>query len=72
LLLDPDGNRAEAVHTERAGRVPDGRIDHLWLRVRDPAASKRLYATIGAHAGLWIGVEEPDHVQVLAETSASR
>jgi catechol 2,3-dioxygenase-like lactoylglutathione lyase family enzyme len=28
FLLDPDGNSAEAVHSERARPVPDGRIDH--------------------------------------------
>ena len=44
--------------------MPDGCIDHLWFRVRDPAASKRFYTTIAPHAGLRIGVDEPDHVQV--------
>jgi hypothetical protein len=38
FLLDPDGNSAEAVHTEREDPVPDGCVDHLWIRVRDPAA----------------------------------
>src|SRR5579875_661944 len=38
FLLDPDGNSVEAVHTKRKDPAPDGRIDHLWLRVRDPAA----------------------------------
>ena len=68
FLLDPDGNSAEAVHTEREAPVPDGRIDHLWLRVRDVAASRRFYATIAPHAGLRIAVEEPDGVQVLGES----
>src|ERR671926_2010171 len=67
FLLDPDGNSAEAVHTEREDPVPDGRIDHLWIRVRDPAASKRFYTTIAPHAGLRIGVDEPDHVQLVGE-----
>jgi catechol 2,3-dioxygenase-like lactoylglutathione lyase family enzyme len=67
FLLDPDGNSAEAVHTERADPVPDGRIDHLWIRVRDPAASKRFYATIAPHAGLRIAVDEPARVQVVGE-----
>ena len=39
FLRDPDGNSAEAVHDERARPVPDGRIDHLWIRVADLAAS---------------------------------
>ena len=67
FLLDPDGNSAEAVHTERENPVPDGCIDHLWFRVRDPAASKRFYTTIAPHAGLRIGVDEPDHVQMVGE-----
>src|SRR5919201_4600468 len=64
FLLDPDGNSAEAVHTEREDPVPDGRVDHLWIRVRDPAASKRFYTTIAPHAGLRIGADEPDRVAV--------
>jgi len=67
FLLDPDGNSAEAVHTEREDPVPDGRVDHLWIRVRDPAASRRFYTTIAPHAGLRIGVDEPDHVQLVGE-----
>jgi catechol 2,3-dioxygenase-like lactoylglutathione lyase family enzyme len=64
FLLDPDGNSVEAVHTERDDPVPDGRVDHLWIRVRDPAASRRFYTTIAPYAGLELGVDEPDHVQL--------
>ena len=67
FLLDPDGNSAEAVHTKREDPVPDGCVDHLWIRVRDPAASKRFYMTIAPHAGLRIGVDKPDHVQMVGE-----
>jgi len=66
FLLDPDGNSVEAVHLERADPVPDGHIDHLWIRVRDLAASARFYATIAAHAGLRIG-PATDRVQLLGE-----
>ena len=45
--------------------VSDGGVDHLWIRVRDPAASRRFYATIAPHAGLRIGVDEPDHAQLV-------
>ncbi len=72
FLLDPDGNSAEAVHTEREDRVPDGCIDHLWIRVRDPAASRRFYTTIAPHAGLRIGVDEPDRVQMVGEDRSRR
>jgi catechol 2,3-dioxygenase-like lactoylglutathione lyase family enzyme len=67
FLLDPDGNSAEAVHTDREDGVPDGSVDHLWIRVRDPAASKRFYMTIAPHAGLRIGVDEPNHVQMVGD-----
>ena len=39
FLLDPDGNSVEAVHGDRDNPVPDGRIDHLWIRVGDLEAS---------------------------------
>jgi catechol 2,3-dioxygenase-like lactoylglutathione lyase family enzyme len=64
FLLDPDGNSVEAVHTDRQDAVPDGCIDHLWLRVRDPQASKRFYTTIAPHAGLRVGHATPDRVQL--------
>ena len=67
FLLDPDGNSAEAVHTGRERPVPDGRVDHLWLRVRDPASSRRFYTTIAPHAGLRLGVDEPDRVQFVGD-----
>ena len=67
FLLDPDGNSAEAVHTNREDPVPDGCVDHLWIRVRDPAASRRFYMTIAPYAGLRLGVDEPDHVQLAGE-----
>jgi catechol 2,3-dioxygenase-like lactoylglutathione lyase family enzyme len=52
FLLDPDGNSVEAVHIGHEDPVPDGRIDHLWIRVRDPQASRRFYTTIAPYAGL--------------------
>src|SRR6476619_2399148 len=67
FLLDPDGNSAEAIHSEGERRPPDGCIDHLWIRVRDPAASRRFYATIAPHAGLRICVDEPDRIQMVGE-----
>ena len=71
FLLDPDGDGAEAVHTERGD--PMARVRRpLWIRVRDPAASKRFYTTIAPHAGLRIGVDDSDHVQMVSEVRASR
>ncbi len=64
FLLDPDGNSVEAVHHDRENAVPEGRVDHLWIRVRDPQASRRFYTTIAPHAGLRLVHEDPDHVQL--------
>lgn len=61
FLRDPSGNSIEAVHLERT-REP-GAIDHLWLRTGDVATTKAFYATIGCR----IGVDEPDHVQIVTD-----
>jgi catechol 2,3-dioxygenase-like lactoylglutathione lyase family enzyme len=50
FLLDPDGNSAEAVHHGDTRR--GGHIDHLWIGVRDLAASERFYNAISRHTGL--------------------
>jgi catechol 2,3-dioxygenase-like lactoylglutathione lyase family enzyme len=59
FLRDPDGNSVEAVHNdqERHG------IDHLWLRVTDPQASKAFYETIAPYAGIRLGDDTPERVQ---------
>lgn len=67
FLLDPDGTSVEAVHRPAEDAAPAGSIHHLWLRVRDPAASRRFYVTIAPHAGLRLGIDEPDHVQLIGE-----
>ena len=58
FLLDPDGNSAEAVRFEDVRRG----VDHLWIRVRDVAASRRFYETIAPHARLGLGVDKPERV----------
>ena len=63
FLLDPDGNSVEAVHADDERRVANGGVDHLWLRVRDPQASRRFYTTIAPYAGLRLGHDAPDRVQ---------
>ena len=64
FLLDPDGNGVEAVHGARERPAPDGRIDHLWLRVRDLPAARRFYTRVVApHAGLRLAHDAPDRVQ---------
>jgi catechol 2,3-dioxygenase-like lactoylglutathione lyase family enzyme len=64
FLLDPDGNSVEAIHDDREDAVPAGRIDHLWIRVRDLQASRAFYRTIAPHAGLHLASEEPDRVHM--------
>jgi catechol 2,3-dioxygenase-like lactoylglutathione lyase family enzyme len=59
VLLDPDGNSVEVVHSERERTVRAGQIDHLWLRVGDLEAARRFYATIAPHAGIVPGDHEP-------------
>src|SRR4051794_31803940 len=67
FLLAPAGNSAGAVHPGRGGLGPESRVDPLWIRVRAPAASKRFYTTIAPHAGLSVGVDEPDRVQMVGD-----
>jgi catechol 2,3-dioxygenase-like lactoylglutathione lyase family enzyme len=64
FLLDPDGNSVEAVHGSRERSVPDGSVDHLWVRVRDPQATRQFYSTIAPYAGLRLTHDEPDHVRL--------
>jgi catechol 2,3-dioxygenase-like lactoylglutathione lyase family enzyme len=49
FVLDPDGNSVEAVHHDE---VRPGELDHLWLRTRDLAGSRRFYETIAPAVGL--------------------
>jgi catechol 2,3-dioxygenase-like lactoylglutathione lyase family enzyme len=59
FLRDPDGNSVEAVYTGRERK--SGAIDHMWLRTRDVAATRRFYVATGHE----LGVDEPDHVQIV-------
>ena len=62
FLLDPDGNSVEAVHDDDQRAGVQGWIDHLWIRVRDPHASRRFYATVAPYAGLRIAHDTADRV----------
>ncbi len=57
FLLDPDANSIEAVHRDDP-RTDGGCIDHVWIRVRDVAASTRFYGTIAPVLGLRPTAEE--------------
>jgi catechol 2,3-dioxygenase-like lactoylglutathione lyase family enzyme len=67
FLLDPDGNSAEAVHFEDVRRG----VDHVWIRVRDVAVSKRFYETIAPHARLGVRTDTPERVQFKGEGGGS-
>jgi catechol 2,3-dioxygenase-like lactoylglutathione lyase family enzyme len=67
FLLDPDGNSAEAVHFEDVRRG----VDHVWIRVRDVAASKRFYETVAPAAGIRLGTDTPERAQFQGEGPGS-
>jgi catechol 2,3-dioxygenase-like lactoylglutathione lyase family enzyme len=50
FLRDPDGNSAEAAYHNDTRH--GGRIDHLWVGVRDLPAAEAFYETISRYAGL--------------------
>jgi catechol 2,3-dioxygenase-like lactoylglutathione lyase family enzyme len=60
FVLDPDGNSIEAVHHRRSRT---GEIDHVWLRTRDVAASRRFYATVAPAVGIELVHDAEDHVR---------
>jgi catechol 2,3-dioxygenase-like lactoylglutathione lyase family enzyme len=60
FLLDPDGNSAEAVHHDALRS--DGRVDHLWIRVPDLAASRAFYAGLAPRAGFTMRRDTPERV----------
>jgi catechol 2,3-dioxygenase-like lactoylglutathione lyase family enzyme len=55
FLRDPDGNSVEAVHHDDVRR--GGRIDHLWIGVRDLERAAAFYRGIARLAGLRQGRE---------------
>jgi catechol 2,3-dioxygenase-like lactoylglutathione lyase family enzyme len=62
FLLDPDGNSVEAVHHGNLREA--GKVDHVWIRVRDVAASKRFYET----AGFPLDTDKPERVSFSGPT----
>ena len=64
FLLDPDGNSAEAIHTEEP-RPGDNYIDHLWIGVSDLDATKRFYETIAPVVGVRIAHTRPERFHVV-------
>jgi catechol 2,3-dioxygenase-like lactoylglutathione lyase family enzyme len=67
FLLDPDGNSAEALH-HGSLRDDGGIVHHIWIRVRDVAASRGFYALVGRHAGFGLKRELRDRAQFAGAT----
>jgi catechol 2,3-dioxygenase-like lactoylglutathione lyase family enzyme len=59
FVLDPDGNAIEAVRHETT-RDDGWLVDHLWIRVRDLAASAAFYRAIAPTVGLRINDHEDE------------
>ena len=77
FLLDPDGNSAQRRRNrKRVSTVPDGRVDHLWIRVQRPrrVPSASTLTSIAPHRRVADRRGQGgDHVQMeSARTSASR
>jgi catechol 2,3-dioxygenase-like lactoylglutathione lyase family enzyme len=65
FLLDPDGNSVEACTGFRD--EPNGPpIDHLWLGVRDPAATRSFWQTVAPVLGLDVSDDLDDGFHVSA------
>jgi catechol 2,3-dioxygenase-like lactoylglutathione lyase family enzyme len=62
FLLDPDGNSVEAVHHGNLREA--GKVDHVWIRVRDVATSKRFYET----AGFPLDTDKPERASFSGRT----
>jgi catechol 2,3-dioxygenase-like lactoylglutathione lyase family enzyme len=69
FLLDPDGNSAEAVHYADKLR-DDGTVDHLWIRVRDVAASKRFYELVAPFGRFGLRFDSPERAMFAGGTGS--
>jgi catechol 2,3-dioxygenase-like lactoylglutathione lyase family enzyme len=69
FVLDPDGNSIEAVHHDDL-RSDGWLIDHVWMRVRNVAASKRFYETIAPPLAIHTVADEPRRAQFRDEDAS--
>lgn len=61
FLRDLDGNSIEACRHPNS--VDGSLIDHVWLRVRDVAASTAFYAAVSPHTGFGLVHEQPGYAR---------
>jgi predicted lactoylglutathione lyase len=64
FLLDPDGNSAEAIHTDEP-RPGDNFVDHLWIGASDLVATKRFYEAIAPVLGVRIAHTRPERFHIV-------
>src|SRR5207247_948478 len=65
FIRDHDNNSIEAVHHEHSDRP--GGIDHVWIRVRDLDATRRLHSAIAPAVGLQLQ-ERPGRLHLSGES----
>jgi catechol 2,3-dioxygenase-like lactoylglutathione lyase family enzyme len=63
FVLDPDGNSVEAVHNGNKN-VEEAFVDHLWIGVRDLAATRRFWETVVPALGLRFTARLPERFHV--------
>ena len=66
FLLDPDGNSAEAIHTDEP-RPGGNYIDHMWIGVSDLDATRRFYETVAPVVGVRIAHARPERFHVVGK-----
>src|SRR3954451_24435580 len=64
FLLDPDGNSAEAIHTQEP-RPGDNFVDHMWVGVSDLDATRRFYEAVAPVVGVRIAHARPERFHVV-------
>jgi catechol 2,3-dioxygenase-like lactoylglutathione lyase family enzyme len=65
FLLDPDGNSVESVTHAHVGSG-EGKVDHLWIGVRDLASSRRFWERVAAPLGLRFTSTLPERFHLAA------
>ena len=68
FVLDPAGNSVESVHHESG--CPEGRIDHIWLRVEDMDEARETFEEHAESTGFRMTRNDPGWVMFNSEKSS--
>ena len=68
FVADPDGNSVEAVHHDSSDQST-GVVDHLWVRVRDLAATSAFYKPTAGAIGIRVR-DLPGRVQLITSSGS--